>query len=74
MTGVRVSVETVRARRDIVDAESVEWFGQLAYMSFLLGPHASHRPKHWNQLSEQQREWFRAAAQASLVEADGAPT
>ncbi|MFN3464452.1 MAG: hypothetical protein ACK4X1_10275 [Terricaulis sp.] len=70
MTGVRVPAETVGAWRDLVDEASIEWFGKLAYMSFLLGPFAPERAKHWDQLSEHQREWFRASAQAALAETD----
>lgn len=50
------------------DQASIEWFGQLAYMSFLLGPDAPKRGTHWTKLTEHQREWFRASAQHSIAE------
>lgn len=50
------------------DAASIEWFGQLAYMSFLLGPNAPPKAKHWSLLSEQQREWFRVSAQHAIAD------
>lgn len=50
------------------DAAPMEWFGQLAYMSFLLGPDAPPKPPHWRDLSDEQRAWFRASAQAALAE------
>lgn len=48
------------------DAASIEWFGKLAYMSFLLGPDAPAKAKQWHKLTEQQREWFRASAKAEI--------
>lgn len=54
------------------DDASAEWFGQLAYMSFLLGPDAPPKAKHWKQLTEHQRSWFRASAQAAIADADEA--
>jgi hypothetical protein len=47
-----------------------EFFGKLAYMSFLLGPDAPKKAKNWKRLSEQQREWFRASAQAAIADAE----
>ncbi len=31
-----------------MDAASIEWFGKLAYMSFLLGPDAPKKAKNWD--------------------------
>lgn len=55
------------------DADTIEWFGKLAYMSFLLGPDAPESAKRWERLSEQQREWFRAAAQAEIASLEDDP-
>lgn len=52
------------------DQASIEWFGQLAYMSFLLGPDAPERAKHWTKLTENQRDWFRASAQHAIAESE----
>ena len=54
------------------DRASFEWFGQLAYMSFLFGPDAPKRALHWTKLSEEQREWFRQSAKHTIDDAESA--